>query len=407
LRAYALLDPIPDRTVLTEALRRAREDYRFPANAEVVAWAGEPRVSAVRAAGYGIERVILPGEALARVARLHRGLGAQPSDEVTALVSLDETSGAMAVVRGSAVLYEAPLTWSSRAAPGSANATGSDLLRRYAFLAEVTELFHSAFAAVERAHSLKVSAILTCGSLPDLRSLTMLLAEEFDVDVETLDSAASLELRRLKGHTREEAEAALPALQIAMVASRRWHRTRSPLKKVLRIAVPIGMAAGVGYVIYAGGWTGAIGPKGPTRSIGSSGSTGSRDSIGSPRAPAPSGVDGSVMGGLPGAPPPPPQPSSHDLEAPGPTRSGATRGAASTPSSPSNLSTLPTPVSLSLTSILWSSDRQLVIVEGQVLGVGDRIAGMKIVEIQPDGVLLLDRAGRLRRAELRRPTGSE
>src|SRR5512144_113217 len=115
LRGYALLEPIPDRTLLTEALRCAREEHRFPLTAEVVAWAGEPRVSAVRAAGYGIERVILPGEALARVARLRHGLDAQPTGEAFALVSLDPTSGTMAIVRDSTVLYEAPLTWSSNA----------------------------------------------------------------------------------------------------------------------------------------------------------------------------------------------------------------------------------------------------------------------------------------------------
>ncbi|MGE5813601.1 MAG: general secretion pathway protein GspB [Acidobacteriota bacterium] len=59
------------------------------------------------------------------------------------------------------------------------------------------------------------------------------------------------------------------------------------------------------------------------------------------------------------------------------------------------------PVPLSVSSILYSPDRRLAIMEGQVLGVGDTVAGMTIVEIQPSAVILRDRAGRLRRAQLR------
>jgi hypothetical protein len=384
LRGYALLNPIPDRTLLMEALRRAREEHRFPLTAEVVAWAGEPRVSAVRAAGYGIERVILPGEALARVARLRHGLDAQPTGEAFALVSLDPTSGTMAIVRDSTVLYEAPLTWSSNAAPGPSDAKGAVLLRRYAFLFEITELLHAAFTAARESHHVRVSKILMCGCLPDLRSLTVPLAEEFAVDVEPLDSTGALDLRRVKGHSREEAEAAIPALQLAIVASRRWHRSHSPVKRMLRIAVPLGVAAAA-YGIYAGGSPGSRNP----------GTPGAADSSRSPRPtapPVPSAPVGSVLGGLPGAPPPPPPPRQASRP-PGPAQSEAPSGA------PSAVA----PVSLSLTSILYSPDRQLAIIEGQVLGVGDTVAGMKIVEIRPDAVILRDRAGRLRRVALARP----
>lgn len=433
LRGYALFDPIPDRTALMEALRRARDAQAFPLTAEVIAWAGEPRVSAVRAAGYGIERVILPGEALARVARLHGGFDTSSTGEVVALASLDPTSGSMAVVRDGGVLYEAPLTWSSSATPGSPNPKGAELLRHYAFLFELTELLHGAFALVRQSHNTRISKILTCGSLPDLRSVTMTLAQEFDVDVETLDSAEPFDLRRLKGHTREEAEGCIAALQLAIVASRRWHRTsQSPVKqilKILKIALPVGVAVAA-YGLYAGGSLssfGSFGSSGPSGSSGSSSgslrSSGSSTSSGSPTAASPGGPGGSVTGGLPAVPPP----SSRDLRPPGPTQSEATSGASSAAATERdaenlrnqenlrnlrnqrNLTNDPTPVSLSLSSILYSRERRLAIIEGQVLGVGDTVAGMKIVEIQPNGVILRDRAGRLRRAELRipRPTGRE
>ena len=37
-----------------------------------------------------------------------------------------------------------------------------------------------------------VDAVVTCGNLPELRSLTMPLIEELDVEVETLDSLEGL-----------------------------------------------------------------------------------------------------------------------------------------------------------------------------------------------------------------------
>lgn len=405
LRGYALLAPVADRSALAEVLRRARDHHRFPVNAEVVAWAGEPRVSAVRAAGYTVERVILPGAALARVARWHHGLASPPSGEVMALVSLDETSGAMAVVRDATVLYEAPLSWSSNAAPGSADVTGTELLRRFAFLAEVTELFHAAFASVQRSHGASVSRILICGSLPDLRSLTAPLSEEFDVPVGTLDAPQRIDVRRVRGRSRDEAETALAALQIAMVASRRWHQARSPMSRVLRIAVPIGVAAGIG--IYVAGPSESPVPSPPTGSQREPrGTSGSRvgASPSTPAARPASRADAPASSPRVGAEPTTgraPEDASRHRAGVAPPARRRTTGANST--------TEPAPISLSLSSILWSAQRQLVIVEGQVLGVGDTIAGMKIVEIQPDAVILRDRAGRLRRAELRRPrpTGSD
>ena len=384
LRAYALLGPIPDRALLTEALRRAADQMRFPGNAEVVAWAGEPRVSAVRAAGYAIERVILPGEAFARLARFHRGLDAQPTGDAIALISLDPTAGAMAVVRDSIVLYEAPLTWSSTAAPGQPDAKGADLLRRYAFVFEITELLHAAFAAARQSHNVTVSRILAVGSLPDLRSLTASLSEEFGIGIEVLDGAEPFDLRRLKGYSREEAIAAIPALQLAIMASRRWHRTRaSPARRVWRVVLPLGVAAAA-YGIYA-----SSRPVDITR-VDRPGSSGEL-------VPLPSRPVGSVLGGLPGAPPPPAPPR----ESVRPPRVTASAAAANTlPSNQAGSRLSMAPVSLSLTSILYSPERRLAIIEGQVLGVGETIAGMTIVEIQPKAVILRDRAGRLRRAEL-------
>jgi hypothetical protein len=53
-----------------------------------------------------------------------------------------------------------------------------------------------------------------------------------------------------------------------------------------------------------------------------------------------------------------------------------------------------------LETILYSSERQLAIVDGHILGLGDEVRGAKVVEIEPTSVLLRDAGGRLRRLTL-------
>jgi hypothetical protein len=55
---------------------------------------------------------------------------------------------------------------------------------------------------------------------------------------------------------------------------------------------------------------------------------------------------------------------------------------------------------LEVTSILWSADRKLAIVNGRILGVGDTIQGFEVVEVRQDAIIVRNRAGRLLRAAL-------
>jgi hypothetical protein len=50
-----------------------------------------------------------------------------------------------------------------------------------------------------------------------------------------------------------------------------------------------------------------------------------------------------------------------------------------------------------LTSILFSPDRQLAIVDGRVVGRGDDVRGAIVIDVSPTMVLLRDPQGRLRR----------
>jgi hypothetical protein len=57
----------------------------------------------------------------------------------------------------------------------------------------------------------------------------------------------------------------------------------------------------------------------------------------------------------------------------------------------------PVPFDAALSSILFSSDRQLAIIDGHVVGRGDAVRDATVVEISAGVVLLRDSQGRLRR----------
>jgi hypothetical protein len=55
------------------------------------------------------------------------------------------------------------------------------------------------------------------------------------------------------------------------------------------------------------------------------------------------------------------------------------------------------PFDAALSSILFSADRQLAIIDGRVVGRGDAVRDATVVEISAGVVLLRDSQGRLRR----------
>ncbi len=430
LRDFDVLDTGRDAASLAADLRRARKKHRFPKNAEVVAWAGDGRVQAVRDAGFVIERVVTPGEALARVERMHRGMAAPASN--TAMIALHASGGALAIVHQGEVRHETPLTWSAQTAASLGN---PDLLRRYAFLSELTELLRGSFDAAARVTGRPVTDILTCGSLPELRSFTMPLADEFDVEVETLDSADDLDVR-VKGPTFDLALESIAALRIAIAAGRRWHGRPSAVRKVLRVAVPAGLAAGAFYALAIWGFSAASGPtpleqqaRVSATSRGEPAPQRAAQARPRPAAPAPERATAQppavAVARAPVSTPPPavstpppavstPAPAVSPPPAVSRPASAAPAPARVAPSAPPPSERVATaahvePVerrepiraaAFTVSSILWSEGRQLAIVDGQIFGVGDVIDGARIVEIQPDAVLARDRAGRLRRAQL-------
>jgi hypothetical protein len=240
---------------LSEALRTARKSQSLPRGARVVAWglsedathneiarvAMRPLVSA----GFRIDRVLTPPQALAILASTRVKPGAQNTG--VAWLALNMHGVAIAIVRGSELLFARTFQWSYNP---NLYETRAQLLQRYSLIAHLAPEVHRGIAAVRSSYGVHVEAAVTCGDLPELRSLTMPLIEELDLEVETLDSLEGLKPVG-KAKLQPVAESA-PAIRLACAAALaradRKERTAPPLA---RIAAAAAIVAAVAYGAYA------------------------------------------------------------------------------------------------------------------------------------------------------------
>jgi hypothetical protein len=252
---------------LVEVLRGLRRRKGFPRNARIVAWglhddpAGNAAVALQRpmaAAGFRIESVITPPQALALLAASrprHTG------EDAVAWLALNMQGAAIAIVHDGELLFARTFEWSydTRVMTGKAQ-----LLQRYSLVAQLAPEVHRGIAAVRAGRGISVEAAVTCGDLPDLRSLTMPLIEELDLEVETLDSTDGL---RAVGKAKAErfAESA-PTIRLACAAALAHSKQRpSTTRWVAGVAAAIGLVAALGWGSYAY-WRGAVvNPAAPPR----------------------------------------------------------------------------------------------------------------------------------------------
>src|SRR5258708_4310313 len=92
------------------------------------------------------------------------------------------------VVRPGKLLYAHSFAWDS---PLGASGSQARLLQRYSLVSLLSPEVKRAMAEARKSGT-PVAAVVTCGNLPDLRSLTMPLIEDLDVEAETLDSLEGL-----------------------------------------------------------------------------------------------------------------------------------------------------------------------------------------------------------------------
>ena len=176
---------------LVDWLREARLRCDLSSRARVVAWGDHATLAPLVEAGFEIGSVLSPAHALARVVRT-RQAGA-PAGTATAALSLNSHGGAIAIVSGTEVVQSRVFDWPLGTPFTERQGARAELLDRYLLVSQIAPQLKHVIDLVRPAYGVTVTSIVACGNLPNLRSLAMLLIEELDIEVETLDSAELLE----------------------------------------------------------------------------------------------------------------------------------------------------------------------------------------------------------------------
>lgn len=456
----------PDpRTPLSEHLRDVRSGLGFPRDARIVAWGLHQSASVTDAAtqaslapflqaGFHIDDVMTPPQALAVLARQRPPA---PGREGTAWLALNRIGAAIAIVVDGELAYSREFAWHYLPA-----ATARlELLQRYTLVAHLAPELRHGLNLVRQQSGRTVDRVVTCGDLPDLRSLTMPLIEELDLEVETLDSLDGLDVSAaVADQIGDEAQ----AVRLAIAAGTgRTEATRGTFlsRRVMGVAAVLLVAVLAWTVmrlvtIREGRTDIAAGPQRPAST--SSATTarpqtppaGSErpDTVSSSSAQVPASPGGAgdqtqpaATTGRPG------QPSGTDIpanssaaarsitppEQRAPDRSTtveagagidsvpAPRGAA--PAQPERVTPrvseqppglaasqrprvplrAPLPV---VNSILFAPDRRLAVVDGAIVREGEAVGPRVLIRIEPDAVLLREPSGHEVRVPLRRRVGS-
>jgi hypothetical protein len=263
LSAAEVLDPaaFPGMDAFTIAARQARRSMGLPRKCRVVLWglpdganrkdaAVKPLLAPLTNAGFRVDRVVTPCNALAALARLKTSRG----EGSTCWLAINRGGVAIVVVRPGKLLFAHSFIWDSQI---GASGSQARLLQRYSLVSFLAPEVKRAMAEARKSGT-PVNAVVTCGNLPDLRSLTMPLIEELDVEVETLDSFEGL---IVKPQVAEKIGDSAPAIRLACAAAiargtRPWDpaKKRSHQRAVSRYvaAAAIVLAiAGVAYQWYA------------------------------------------------------------------------------------------------------------------------------------------------------------
>src|SRR5262245_49224952 len=265
LWAAETLDPgaFPGVDAFTQAVRQARRALKLPRKCRAVVWGLPdgarrrdpvvvPLIEPLRKACLKLARLVTPRNALAALARLRTSR----TGGAMCWLGINRNGVAIVVVRPGKLLYSHSFSWDSNV---GASGSQARLLQRYSLVAFLAPEVRRAIAAA-RQKGTTVDGIITCGNLPDLRSLTMPLIEELDIEVETLDSLEGLVV---KPEAADRLSEAAPSIRLACAgAIARETRTADEIERhrlrrdtraigVLRIAALVAVVAGA---MAAAGW---------------------------------------------------------------------------------------------------------------------------------------------------------
>jgi hypothetical protein len=388
-------DDVPaEPTSLLEHVRRARLELHLPRRARVVAWGmtDDPSIdgSVMRAAagpardaGFDIETVLTPAQALAQLARERQA----PGSDAAAWLTVNRTRAAVAVVHGSDRLFSREFTWSF----DQRFRAHDRLLHRYLLVAHLASELRHAMDVVKERHGVAVGAIVTCGNMPDLRSLTMPLIEELDVEVETLDSTDGLLLDDAAGVASVTDVIAALRLATAATSLEPASRQRVPAIAFARAAVFAGLAVALGWWAYAS-W-------GASRFT-----VASAPPAAAPSQPTLQGEPPPARAVRPDAAPARAEGPPATAGKPDPAATGTTGTAAREDEPPEIDSMAPPPLQEArpvVSSILISPDRRLAIVDGAIVREGDEVGSRVVLSIESAGVLFREPSGRRIRVPVR------
>ena len=390
----------------------ARRSQGVPTRTVVVALASMPGLAAVlrwlAGEGVHVQSVVTPALALMSLARLRRAFVVP--DRIEAYVALGETATAVALVRNGLLLAASELEWGYQDENGF-NLPRPDIASR---LADEIERFLAGRGARPGA----LAQVCLCGGLPELRSMALGLMEALDVEVETLDSLFGIDAARLPDPAHEFREHAAE-LRLAWAAAADWpapvnllrERNRRRTKAILsRAAVVAGVVTGVGvaWQVQRSAWwraTPASQEAAQARAVirPPAVAVAVRRPPVAPVIPPP--VPLRPVPPIAVQPPIAPPAVAQSLvpsRSPSPPVVSPRRPAADPPRAVP-APEVPLPFEAALGTILYGPGRQLAIVDGRIVQIGDEVNGARVVDITPTTVLLRDVQGRLRRLALGSP----
>lgn len=381
-----------DRSALASALAHAARDGGFSRRARVVAWGAPgsqvaldldhlPDVDPIVEAGFEIESIVSPAQALAMTlesARVDTG-------RAVAAIALNRQAAALAIVHRGQVVAARTFEW-PLGEPFSGGR--SELLERYLVISQLAPHLKHLIDLAAPVYNTTVSSVVLCGNLPGLRSLSMLLVEEMDLEVETLDSAEML----APGVAPQVESAA--ALQLAAAAAS--HGVPSSKARVKALPPPVrggwairSLAGAAAFAVCATWATLQVAGSSPAAAAFPDGlGPAARAEAPAPTAPRPEATIGRTN---PEPEPPPPVAAPSPLPGTARRRAGAT-GAVARPLEVEPLTASdPLP---RVDGVAIAGDRRLAIVDGAIVGPGDRVGRRVILRIESGGVVLRDPGGR-------------
>jgi hypothetical protein len=345
------------------------------------------KVALVEAAGFVVDGVTTASGALWAQARLRPGI--VPTD-VHAYVAIGASRSALAIISNGFMLYGREMPW-GYARPGEVFPVARS---RFEVATELAGELRRSFLYVKQYCDEDVSQVLLCGEMPEIRSLTGPLIERIGIEVETLDTLEGVDAAHLPEPGDVFADR-VASMRLAMAVSASGapvnllpiDQTVVHRRRLRRSAVAIGSVAAVGaaaLVYERNMWT-----------------------------ERPRYVEHQSAAVLPRPEPLPKvaEPSQDSLRATQEATTGRSEPVRSTlPASaapatrvaPRAVPHQPQPDPI-VRTILYSPQRQVAVVDGQIVGPGDHLGDGVIEAIEPRAVVYVTGDGVVKRLPLDDP----